>query len=85
MLGARLAIALVALAVTAQASRALAATCAVGEPGCCSADPDCDDGNPSNGAEICEVLTGTCLPRLPVDGIGCNDRVIPAAGCEGTF
>ena len=73
VLGVRLAIALVALVVTAHASPALAATCAVGAPGCCGADPDCDDGDPCNGAEICEVVTGTCMPGLPVDGIACND------------
>jgi hypothetical protein len=37
------------------------------------AGPDCDDGNPCNGNEICEVVTGTCLPALSVDGTACND------------
>ena len=83
--GVRLAIALVALAVTARASPVLAATCAVGEPGCCGADADCDDGDPCNGAEMCEVVTGTCLPGLPVDGIACNDgdACTVADTCQG--
>ena len=83
--GVRLAIALVALAVTARASPALAATCAIGAPGCCSADPDCDDGNPCNGGETCETVTGTCLPGLPVDGIACNDgdACTVADTCQG--
>ena len=72
-------------AVTVRASPALAATCAVGAPGCCSADPDCDDGNPCDGTEICEVATGTCLPGLPVDGIACNDgdACTAADTCQG--
>ena len=83
--GVRLAIALVALAVTARASPVLAATCAVGEAGCCGAEADCDDGDPCNGAEMCEVVTGTCLPGLPVDGVACNDgdACTVADTCQG--
>src|SRR5437899_1719737 len=73
------------MALAPPASPALAATCAVVAPGCCSADPDGDDGDPCNGAEICEVVTGTCLPGLPVDGIACNDgdACTVADTCQG--
>jgi hypothetical protein len=48
----------------------------------CSADPDCSDGNPCNGAETCQA--NNCVPGTPTD---CNDSdvcttdsCIPASG-----
>src|SRR5439155_1602428 len=42
-------------------------------------------GNPCNGGETCETVTGTCLPGLPVDGIACNDgdACTVADTCQG--
>ncbi|MDY6990237.1 MAG: DNRLRE domain-containing protein, partial [Thermodesulfobacteriota bacterium] len=41
----------------------------------CTQNADCDDGNPCNGLETCDVVTGICQPGTPVDcppGTTCN-------------
>ena len=54
--------------------------------GACMDTPDCDDGNPCNGAETCE--RGGCSPGTPLvcsDGIACTvDSCDPAMGCIAT-
>ena len=43
-------------------------TCVGGD--CVGTPVACDDGNPCNGVEFCDSLSGSCLPGTPVD---CND------------
>lgn len=56
-------------------------------PACvaCVVDADCDDGNPCNGSETCNVGGGTCVPGTPLncdDGSDCTaDSCDPAIGC----
>ncbi len=52
--------------------------------GACTDDPDCDDGDVCNGAEVCE--RGGCSPGTPPscdDGVRCTvDGCDPTAGCQ---
>lgn len=43
---------------------------AAGCGGGCTSDPECDDGDACNGAETCDLGSGTCQPGTPVD---CDD------------
>ena len=53
---------------------------------CCSANADCDDGNPCTGAETCNAAIGACIAGAPLvcddDGDPCTtDECVPASGC----
>ena len=54
--------------------------------GACMDTPDCDDGNPCNGAETCE--RGACTPGTALvcnDGVPCTvDSCNPSTGCVAT-
>ncbi|MCH7925466.1 MAG: hypothetical protein IIC51_08030 [Planctomycetes bacterium] len=54
-----------------------------GTPNCgggCTSDPECDDGDPCNGSETCDLGSGTCQPGTPIncdDSDACTDD-----GCD---
>lgn len=54
--------------------------------GGCSSDPECDDGNVCNGAETCDLGSGTCQAGTPLscnDGNACTaDACDPGTGCS---
>jgi hypothetical protein len=61
------------------------------DPGCCGciADEYCDDGDPCNGNEWCEVTTCICMPGTPIDCDDYNDCtsdicVFPSGACQNT-
>src|SRR5438046_1980460 len=69
-----LVLAMVVLAVAARPSAPAAQQCLLGIPLCCADDAQCDDGDPCNGPEVCDVLTGTCaVGTPPADPVPCDD------------
>src|SRR3989454_1037081 len=56
-------------------------------PGCCTADPDCDDGDVCTGTETCDTNTGACQSGTPLvcdNGNPCDGQETcdPHAGCQ---
>ncbi|MFN8546077.1 MAG: hypothetical protein U0807_18000 [Candidatus Binatia bacterium] len=89
--------ALLLLVLAAPVRAQTAAPCAVGQPDCCQADVDCDDGDACNGKETCDTETRTCVAGTVVTCVAqdvCHDAGTcdPATGIcsnpaarDGTF
>jgi hypothetical protein len=64
--------------------------CSDASPCACEQNADCDDLNPCNGVETCDIPNGVCVPGTPlvcpacqvcVDGVGCNAAAANGNAC----